>query len=140
MFQRRIKPREFLVHVPEKSASALGIQVGCCKYLFIKERPCLLLVQFLSLLKTHEQEKCMGREGGRRNFLLFLISKKKKITKPACLVENKLVQFCIHVFTVQTFSDSDVKCASGLLCVLFSFLTLLEKTWATVQADVYPFQ
>lgn len=70
----RIKPWEFLVHVSEKSASALGIQVGCRKYLFIKESPCLLLVQFHSLLKTHEQGKCMGREGGRRNFLPFLIS------------------------------------------------------------------
>lgn len=55
-------------------------------------------------------------------------------------MENKLVQFCIHVFTVQTFSDSDVKFASGLLCVLFSFLALPEKTWAAVEADVYPIQ
>lgn len=116
------------MHVSEESASALGIQVVCRKYLFMKESPGLLLVHFHSLLKTHEQGKCMGREAGRRNFLLFLISKEKNPTKPACLVENKLVQFCIHVFTVQIFSDSDVKCASGLLCVLFSFLTLPEKT------------
>lgn len=66
--------------------------------------------------------------------------KKKKYKTLACLVENKLVQFCIHMFHVQTFSDSDVKCASGLLCVLFSFLTLPEQTWAAVQADVYPIQ
>lgn len=55
-------------------------------------------------------------------------------------MENKLVQFCIHVFTVQTFSDSDVKCASGLLCVLFRFLALPEKAWAAVEADDYPIQ
>lgn len=81
-----------------------------------------------------------GQGRGEEEFPSFAYMLKKKITKPACLVENKLVQFCIHVFTVQTSSDSDAKCASGLLCVLFSFLTLLEKTWATVQADVYPIQ
>lgn len=83
-----------------------------------------------------------GQRRGEEEFPPFpyKLKKKKKVTKPACLVENKLVQFCIHVFTVQTFGDSDVKCASGLLCVLFSFLTLPEKTWATVQADVYPIQ
>lgn len=81
-----------------------------------------------------------GQQRGEEEFPLFPYKLKKKITKPACLVENKLVQFCIHVFAVQTFSDSDVKCASGLLCVLFSFLTVPEKTWAAVQADVYPIQ
>lgn len=80
----------------------------------------------------------MGREE-EEEFLPFPY-KLKKITKLACLVENKLVQFCIHVFTVQTFSDSDVKCASGLLCVLFSFPAIPEKTRATVQADVYTIQ
>lgn len=80
----------------------------------------------------------MGREEGEE-FLSFPY-KLKKSTKPACLVKNKLVRFCIHVFTVQTFSDSDVKCASGLLCVLFSFLTIPEKTRATAQADVYTIQ
>lgn len=134
----RIKPWEFPVHVSKKSASALGIQVGSCKYLFIKESSCLLLVQLHSLLKTHKQGKCMGREEGEE-FLPFPY-KLKKIIKPACLVENKLVQFWIHVFTVQTFSDSDVKCASGLFCVLFRFLTILEKTQARVQADVYTIQ
>lgn len=115
----RIKSWEFPVHDSKKSASALGIQVGSCKYLFIKESSCLLLVQLHSLLKTHKQGKCMGREEGEE--LLPFTYKLKKNKKTACLVENKLVQFWIHVFIVQTFSDSDVKCASGLLCVLFSF-------------------
>lgn len=83
-----------------------------------------------------------GQGRGKKEFPSFPYKSKqqKKNTKPACLMENKLVQFCIHVFTVQTFSDSDVKFASGLLCVLFSFLALPEKTWAAVEADVYPIQ
>lgn len=64
----RIEPWESLVHVAGKSAWTQGIQVGCGKYLFIKESLCLLLVQFHSLPKIH---KTYGQGGGEEEFPLF---------------------------------------------------------------------